>query len=202
MKNANCKTAGFVCAVLVTALMTSQALAQRTPTPRRVTLEKHKRGYTVYTPPGLEEGKRYPAVIWLHPKDDTMNARFRRDWWTDLKQRKIFMVFPESAQAGTWNDNDLPYLLDLAGDPGNLLPTGMTFGVDGQSELGITANASVAAPATATSTMPNGAFFFTSMPHGGDNLWDLSGTQYPSTVTATPSRFPITSARPAEMLIV
>jgi len=90
--------------------------AQQTPPPKRNQLEKHKRGYTVYTPAGLEDKKTYPVVIWLHPLKGSMNTTFHRDWWTELNQRKIFMVFPESVDPKEWRDEDIDYLKDLAAD--------------------------------------------------------------------------------------
>ena len=111
------RSTGALLTLLIILLAASApAAAQRTPRPKRIRLAEHKRGYTVYTPPGLQEGKRYPALIWLHPAGSTMSTRFRRDWWPELSKRKFFMVLAEPADRKSWSGTDAPYLLDLATD--------------------------------------------------------------------------------------
>lgn len=110
------KMAKLSSALLVFVLSSGLFAAPKAPLPKRIKLEKYKRGYTVYTPPGLQDGERCPALIWLHPLGSSMNTRFRRDWWSGLKKRKFFMVLPESADRRAWTDADMPYLLALATD--------------------------------------------------------------------------------------
>ena len=110
------KTVKLLGVLLVLVLSSALFAAPKTPLPKRIVLEKYKRGYTVYTPPGLQKGERYPVLIWLHPLGSSMNTRFRRDWWNGLKERRFFMVLPESVDRRAWTDADVPYLRALAVD--------------------------------------------------------------------------------------
>lgn len=110
------RRSGLLPLCLVATLALASLAAAQTPPPRHIALEKYKRGYTVYTPAGLEDNKTYPALIWLHPLDSNMNTRIRQDWWDDLNRRKIFLVLPESADPKAWDDPDVSYIMDLTAD--------------------------------------------------------------------------------------
>ena len=98
------------------ALCAAGAFATAPAAPKHVVPIGQKLGYTVHQPADLEAGKKYPAVIWLHPSGGSMNARIVSDWWGELNQLKIFLVLPDSSNAAGWTEEDEGSLMAMVGD--------------------------------------------------------------------------------------
>jgi len=77
-----------------------------------VNMPEHEREYWAYVPENYNPKYAYGLMVWLHPTNDTMEAKIFKQWKRICEERGILIVGPKAGKLAGWSPNEATFVKD------------------------------------------------------------------------------------------